>query len=342
MDHRPLLVVFPLVAACSLAYLTDHAGEADGGADASIDAPGDAALDQTTASDAGGGDGNLDGGIDAPPGRWSLWADGATGFADLGGVWGANADDVWAVGFGEIEHWDGGTWTTWPGSVASGNLSGVWGSAANDVWAVGASGLLLHYDGSAWLPVDAGTGADLGGVWGTAASDVWAAASSAPGQGFILHFDGSTWSMVLGIDAGLNAVGGTKGGTVWAVGHDNAIMQKTQGTWSRATVQDDVQNELVGVWASDASAWAVGASVILGYGSEVWLPASPAVALNGVWGSAPNDVWGVGFGGTIYHYDGASWSPSNSGTNAGLGGVWGTGPRDVWAVGTKGTILHFQ
>jgi hypothetical protein len=51
----------------------------------------------------------------------------------------------------------------------------------------------------------------------------------------------------------------------------------------------------------------------------------------------------VGYGGTIVHWDGGSWSPFPSGTTQDLiGTVWGTGPADVWAVGAAGTVAHWN
>jgi len=64
--------------------------------------------------------------------------------------------------------------------------------------------------------------------------------------------------------------------------------------------------------------------------------------LEAVWGSGPNDVWAVGWFGTIMHWDGAQWSQVESGTQWPLFAVWGTGPNDVWAVGRYGTVLHWD
>ena len=52
----------------------------------------------------------------------------------------------------------------------------------------------------------------------------------------------------------------------------------------------------------------------------------------------------MGAGGTILHYDGASWSPQTSGTTTLLNSVVVRtkvdGTRDAWVVGHGGTILH--
>jgi hypothetical protein len=65
-------------------------------------------------------------------------------------------------------------------------------------------------------------------------------------------------------------------------------------------------------------------------------------ALVGVWGSSSRDVFAVGAGGAILHYDGMAWSAMDSGVTTDLWGVWGSSSRDVFAVGPEGTILHYD
>src|SRR5439155_1177466 len=52
-----------------------------------------------------------------------------------------------------------------------------------------------------------------------------------------------------------------------------------------------------------------------------------------VWGATGNDVFAVGDDGSIWHYDGTSWTAQPSGTTQVLYGVWGSGRKDVFAVG---------
>jgi len=67
--------------------------------------------------------------------------------------------------------------------------------------------------------------------------------------------------------------------------------------------------------------------------------------LRAVWGAGPTDVFAVGEGGTIAHYNGQAWelmplpdclAPMN------LFGVWGYSGTDVYAVGDRGTVLHYD
>jgi hypothetical protein len=62
--------------------------------------------------------------------------------------------------------------------------------------------------------------------------------------------------------------------------------------------------------------------------------------LAAVWGSSASDVWAVGSGGTIIHYDGNNWTPTPSGVPNTFYGVWGSGPNDVYVVSGAAVILR--
>lgn len=68
--------------------------------------------------------------------------------------------------------------------------------------------------------------------------------------------------------------------------------------------------------------------------------------LRKVWGTSANDVFAVGDGGTIVHWDGAAWSAMASGTVSDLRGLWGTSATNVYAAGgTQGaptTLLRYD
>ncbi len=83
-----------------------------------------------------------------------------------------------------------------------------------------------------------------------------------------------------------------------------------------------------------------------GWAVQYTLPSS--TFLRGIWGSSSTDVFAVGqtgtspnFTGTIFHYDGATWTQMAIGTTGRLFGIWGSSSTDVFAVGDSGTILHY-
>jgi hypothetical protein len=64
--------------------------------------------------------------------------------------------------------------------------------------------------------------------------------------------------------------------------------------------------------------------------------------LNRLWGSGPQDLWAVGDGGTILHFDGAGWARARSGTTDTLVAISGRGRGDAWAAGRGRTLLRLR
>jgi len=60
-----------------------------------------------------------------------------------------------------------------------------------------------------------------------------------------------------------------------------------------------------------------------------------------IWGTRPNEIYAVGGNGTILFYDGAQWTLMDSGTRQWLYDVWGTDQQTVFAVGA-GVILKYE
>ena len=54
------------------------------------------------------------------------------------------------------------------------DLYGIWGASANDIWAVGLKGRIIRWNGRDWLPVPSSTVANLSAVLGTAADAAYA------------------------------------------------------------------------------------------------------------------------------------------------------------------------
>ena len=126
----------------------------------------------------------------------------------------------------------------------------------------------------------------------------------------------------------------------------DALITTDCGLWGWQPMEVPTGASLYGVWGSGpADVFAVGdGGTVLHYDGQSWESmASPTGdSLRGVWGSGPADVFAVGVGGTVLHYDGQSWESMASPTGASLNGVWGSGPADVLAVGVGGTVLHYD
>ena len=221
----------------------------------------------------------------------------------------------------------------------------VWGTSSTDVW-IGGEAVPIDWDihehahgwrsgvpdgGAPWENMFIGKRTDrvtIRALWGSGSNDVWAIG----GDDEVIFDEDGTQSVVsrgrsfhtTGDDAGvapswtehdtqsnaiLNAVWGSKGGDVWAVGRGGTIRRLRPS----------------------ADRWEV-------------IDSPTTDHLRGLWGAAPDDVWAVGDGGTLLHFDGERWTISTAafapGPRPDLFAVWGSGSGDVWAVGDQG-LLRF-
>src|SRR6266581_3042995 len=80
--------------------------------------------------------------------------------------------------------------------------------------------------------------------------------------------------------------------------------------------------------------------------AKPWIPDTfpPVLARHGVWGANTSDIFSVGLGGTILHFNGALWSLQASGVAGGiiLTDVWGSTGSDVWVTTTTDSLLHYN
>jgi hypothetical protein len=230
-------------------------------------------------------------------------------------VWAYSADDVWAVGNeGILLHWDGSHWTTAspPAGVNVGvttRLVTVWGSAPDDVWTAGRDGELWHYDGTVWSDVDIGTTDRLFGLAGSGPDDIYMLATddAFPFQSTLWHYDGSDWSPVSTPSTELRAIWGSSADDVWATAPEHILH-------------------------FDGTSWSTFDSG----------PSTPSI--HHLWGRGPDDVWAAGSFGTVWHWDGATWSFVASPTTGAqssvhLTGIAGTADEE-WIVGPDGELLR--
>ncbi len=114
--------------------------------------------------------------------------------------------------------------------------------------------------------------------------------------------------------------------------------------WSHPQPQGQHINGLFGTGPDNI--WAVGSGgAILHYDGIGWngVPSPTSAALFGIHGSGPTDIWAVGGGGgTTLHYDGSTWTAVPNPSMQALRAVWSVAPTSAWAVGALGTVLRYE
>ena len=259
------------------------------------------------------------------------------------GIWGANANAVFAVtDEGSIWRFNGTTWRNQPSGGFNG-LLGVWGTDTLNVYAVGGGGSILHYDGRSWLKQASGTTNSLAGVWGSSSSDVYAVGDG----GTILHDDGTGWA-VSPDTASQNfaSVWGASDTAVFAVGSLGQLWKFDGNTWDKIGAVTGNVN-CFSVWGSsntDVYAACAGGNLLHYDGNTVTtISSGQAEALNAVWGTSATDIFAVGDAGTLLHStNGVTWTPITTSFPSNILSLWGLSSTNLFAGGQLGTVLRYN
>ncbi len=197
----------------------------------------------------------------------------------------------------------------------------------------------------AWRVVIEHQPSGLLSVAGTSARDVWVCGSDAGDGPAVLHWDGDRWSrMATGSRGDLWWVHAFGPGSALFGGAQGRLLSYANGTFSPQTTPG--ARTVYGVWGtSPADAWAVGGNPddrtgfvwrnVGGAWSNVELPGGLAskVAFYKVFGFAADDVYLVGTGGTLLHFDGNDFTALN--TNP----AWTTSEKPLFtAHGAAGRV----
>jgi hypothetical protein len=210
--------------------------------------------------------------------------DSATGFElmptpganTLWGVWGARADDVWAVG-GEPSggtgvvwryqgnQWEAVDWTTQGEDLPTPSAwYKVWGSARDDVWFCGTEGALMHWDGNGFTAVDSATSRTLLTVHGRADGSLVTAVGGQFTATLVASEEGGDFRDVTPEEAPWQMLGVFHTNRVaYAVGLESFVLRKDRDEpWQLEDTELLLFQSLHGVYIDpDGGVWAAGGQV---------------------------------------------------------------------------------
>jgi hypothetical protein len=288
------------------------------------------------------------GGDDEPGAAWSVVHENLPGA--LLSVWGASAEDVYAVGGDSgdgpmVIHWDGSTWHQLD-TGESGDLWWVYGFAGGPIYMGGKDGLLLRLDGDTFTRMTTPGGATIFGLWGSSASDMLAVGGAEGGAsgGFAWHLVGEEWQPVADFPADIATTGvvwkvyGRSASDVWMVGTNGLAVRGDGNGYSEENL--GTGESIFTVHANGERFVAVGGfgtGTILENDGTSWTSVAPpgAPALNGVCLTDGDRGYAVGAFGAVMERSAAGWSEVDTGLalQDSLHAVWVDPDGGVWAVG---------
>jgi photosystem II stability/assembly factor-like uncharacterized protein len=194
---------------------------------------------------------------------------------------------------------------------------------------------LVHCDGSTVTPVATAlrTSDTLVPI-----RDLWGSSGdnvfTVGDNGTIQHYDGSSWQpMASGSTEDIFAIWGLPTGEIFAV-TQHAVLCYDGASWRHIFITDEDLND---IWAtSHDDVFVVGrGGAVLHYDGHAWVLTRLPYGLNQIFGSASNDVYTAGdTNSRIYHFDGITWQPALLPTFSFVTtSIWGTSPADMFAVG---------
>jgi photosystem II stability/assembly factor-like uncharacterized protein len=246
----------------------------------------------------------------------------------LSGIWGSGMNDVFVVGEkGSILHSNdsGKTWLS-QNSNTTITLNAVWGSAYNDVFIVGGDGTILHStdSGQSWTPQQSNASTSLNAIWGSGKDDIYVAGSG----GVILHStdSGQSWtSQKSGGIVNLSTILGSSQKNDIYIAGDKALLHSTDSgaTWTKTVSPQE---------RSWGKVWASGKEDII---AIEYSGLFRSVDEGRNWIRSPLDsdalndaMWGKDYRGSHYVFS--------------LRNVWGSTKGDIFLVGRGGLIVHYQ
>jgi len=267
--------------------------------------------------------------------------------ASITGIYAAGADEAWiTMSGGQTRLWQAGSWSTLSLDVDDQDLNGIWGSGSSSsatVVAVGDSGYIATWGSGGWDLTDVGT-ANFESVDGPSSSDLLAV-----GWGGIYQNESGEW--VFDVNSSGQQINHVwyDGATAAAVGQDGVLGIRTTGSKGKGKwewTQDKDRRSFYGVsgTASD-DIYAVGeGGVVLHWDGGAWSDISPTggKSIWAVWAANADNVYIVGNSGLAMVRTAGAWTDLPTGATSNLYTVHGTGVSDVWAAGGQGLVLRYQ
>ncbi|HUS67267.1 MAG TPA: hypothetical protein VMZ28_22170 [Kofleriaceae bacterium] len=260
----------------------------------------------------------------------------------VSGIWGAAADDVYAVTMGgHILRYRGEAWEVIPDTPFMEPMNAIAGSGFDDIWVGGDSGSLIHWDGQAWNELMIEDPDDEDGVEKVVTS-MW---SAGPGRIWVIADDVHRYDVDDGVWERLSlpedqfftarAVWGSADDDVFVVADGEDIFHWDGDAW--ATIPTGRDGHLAVTGAGPGAVFAAGEHGVYVHRGfhliENGDPAMTAVAAI----AAGDTIWAL-TGDNLQRFDGAGWTLVGTGGFGNARDVFRAGPGDFRIGSGSGSV----
>lgn len=259
------------------------------------------------------------------------------------GIWGRSGSDIWLGRQGEIDHYDGQSWTASGDGVFASTTVDVIHGSPTELWAAGGERVWRRLGTAAWtqvLQVQSSSWQTLNHAGPDATYVAGYARLYALGAN-------KSWQVETSNGAWFYAVAGGGGRVFVGASQGNAFIDEGKGL-RKLVWHTPHSSDVNGAWVSwTGVAWMVtNDGRIARYDAtndEMVEEYDGSTGLRAIWGAGPADLWAVGNSGTVLYSDGSgSWTAQTGAGNETWRGVWGANANDVYVVGGYGKIAHFD
>jgi hypothetical protein len=204
-------------------------------------------------------------------------------------LWGRTASDVFAIGQGVLQHFDGATWSPRCASETADSTLRTLTGSPSEVFVGGNGGFVLAFDGAQCTLLPIQTEQAIRGLAGASSSDLYSLDSA----GVVRHYDGSGWTVEFELGSTGTWMWKAPTGELWLSGRLGRVAVKKGGAWFHqdSFVSSDLR-QITGTSSTDV--WAIGPSgLVIHFDGDSWSPVDLGFdALSRVWATGDRVLFG--------------------------------------------------
>ncbi len=263
-------------------------------------------------------------------------------------VWGTSSNNVYAIGEGNIFHYNGSDWSKieMPSSYY---IHALWGNSAQNVYAVGKSGLIMHFNGVTWERILTNSQDNFSDIAGINNSSIFIQdginSVASFNNGILKSHHLNTKFSVLslwGISDLAYPLTEKISTNYLLVGGSGGIALSINNNIGTQSVTPSIFRDVHGTSMRNVFIVGYPARVVYFNGISFEILANPfsnIYDIQGVWTTGYKSAYFVSTFGKIYYLNEDNWIEQNSETTDHLFGIWGSSDGTMFAVGYNGTIL---